>query len=261
MKKNKLTIVKIGGQIFNSKEIWKEMLRSFADIAGAKILVHGGGPEANEISKALGIPSQKIDGRRITDGPTLKVVTMVYAGWLNKQVVSQLQSFDCNALGLSGADLNLIQCRKRKVGNIDFGFVGDIEEVNVKTLEWMLKGEIVPILNAITHDGNGQLLNTNADTIAAYLAAALSEKYEVHLFYCFDKSGVLKDIDKEESLIDTIDKENYPFYQSNGVISEGMIPKIDNAFFALDSLVTSVHIGHYKELKTIQEFKGTKICL
>ncbi len=196
--KKQLSIIKIGGNVINGKEELDFFLNDFAALDGLKILVHGGGRKATEIADLMGLKPIMIAGRRVTDQANLEVVTMVYAGLLNKNIVAQLQAKGCNALGLSGADANVIKAHKRIVKDIDYGFAGDIDEVENKTISLFLNAGIVPVFSAITHDNQGQLLNTNADTIAAELAKGLSEDFEVELIYCFEKNGVLKRVEDDD---------------------------------------------------------------
>jgi acetylglutamate kinase len=238
-----IRILKIGGKIMEDIPNRQKVLASFAGWDGAKILVHGGGNRASELSKKLNIEPNVHEGRRITDAATLEIVTMVYAGLSNKTIVSELQSFGCNALGLSGADLNSIQAKKRTVKNIDYGFVGDIEQINTIMLTQLIALGITPIFCAITHDLQGQLLNTNADTIAAQLAIALSVFFQVQLIYSFEKPGVLSDTNNLSSVIPTITPMLYQQHKSSGIIFAGMIPKLDNAFAAIEQGVHEVVIG------------------
>jgi acetylglutamate kinase len=260
----KLYIIKIGGKVIDDPENLEKFLLDFTKIKNHKILVHGGGKIASELAKRLGISQALVNGRRITDAETLKVTTMVFAGLVNKQIVALLQEKGVNALGLSGADGNAITSAKRNVIDIDYGFVGDvnISGVNITLISSLLSSEITPVFSAIIHDGKGQLLNTNADTIASVLAVALSKEYEVQLNYCFEKKGVLKDIDDENSVISSITKTKYKQLLAEGVISKGMIPKLDNAFEAIQNGVKSVMIAHSNELvNTINEdaHAGTKL--
>ena len=241
-----LNIVKIGGSIANSPDQLATFLDHFLALEYPKILVHGGGSAASDLCRELNIPVQMMDGRRITDKPSLDVAVMVYAGLINKNIVARLQGRSCNALGLSGADLNIIPAQKRDHPTIDYGFVGDImaDSINTYFLRRLLEEQAVPVLSAITHDGNGQLLNTNADTIAATLARAMSKKYNVTLTYCFEKPGVLEDINDDESWINQIDQQRYEQMKENGSISEGMLPKLNTAFKALQKGVKTVQIKH-----------------
>ncbi|MDP3354156.1 MAG: acetylglutamate kinase [Flavobacteriaceae bacterium] len=262
---NKLYIIKIGGNVLDDQEALEQFLNDFASIKSPKILVHGGGKLASELAIKLDIEQSIVNGRRITDAETLKITTMVYAGLINKQLVASLQAKKNNALGLSGADVNMITAQKRTIVDIDYGFVGDLVEngVNTDVLNSFIKQGIVPVFSAITHDGKGQLLNTNADTIAAAIAVALSDRYHVELIYCFEKKGVLKNILDENSVIKTMSQQVYVDFQNDGIISEGMIPKLNNAFSALQNGVQSVFIIHYSDLlKTLNtEHAGTKLTL
>ena len=241
-----LNIVKIGGNIVNRNQELDKCLDEFLSLAHPKILVHGGGSSASDMCQKLDIPIQMKDGRRITDGPALDVAVMVYAGLINKNVVAKLQARSANALGLSGADLNIIPAEKRSGTETDYGFVGDIEAetINSYFLTRLLDEQIIPVISAITHDNNGQLLNTNADTIASTLAVALCETHEVELTYCFEKAGVMQNVDDDGSLIELLTKESFASLKSEGVIQDGMIPKLDTAFEALSQDVQNVHIKH-----------------
>ncbi len=258
----KLFVIKIGGNIIDDEIKLSSFLQSFAKIEGKKILVHGGGKLATKLAKQLGVEQQMIDGRRITDAETLKIVTMVYAGFINKNIVAKLQSQHCNAIGLSGADGNCIVSHKRgsNSGGIDYGFVGDVDAVNSILLKTLLEQNIAVVLAPITVDTNGQLLNTNADTIAQETAKALSILYDVELIYSFEKSGVLLDVHDETTVIATINPLSYQTLKEGKKIFEGMIPKLDNAFAALQSGVTKVIIGKAEELnQLISGSSGTSI--
>ena len=259
----KLYIIKIGGNIIDNAIALDKFLVNFSIIDGLKLLIHGGGKTASEFAKKLGVSQAMVNGRRITDIETLKITTMVYAGLINKQIVASLQSKKVNAIGLSGADANMIQSTKRKMLDIDYGFVGDIDVsgVNSEMLSFFIEQEMVPVFSAITHDGNGQLLNTNADTIASALASALSKKYDVQLNYCFEKNGVLENLEDKNSVIKTMTKTKYKQLLSDGTISKGMIPKLDNAFVAIQNGVQSVVIAHADELlnTTKNEHSGTTL--
>lgn len=244
----KLFVIKIGGNIIDDEIKLSSFLQSFAKIEGKKILVHGGGKLATKLAKQLGVEQQMIDGRRITDTETLKIVTMVYAGSINKNIVAKLQSHHCNAIGLSGADGNVIKAHKRIHPTIDYGFVGDVDAVNSPLLKSLLEQNIAVVLAPITVDSKGQLLNTNADTIAQETAKALSNLYEVELIYSFEKSGVLLDVHDETTVISTINPSTYKTLKEENKIFEGMIPKLDNAFVALQSGVKKVIIGKAEEL-------------
>lgn len=248
MKKH-LSIIKIGGNVINSNAQLDSFLSDFTALQGLKILVHGGGRKATEIADSMGLEPKMIGGRRVTDEANLEVVTMVYAGLLNKNIVAKLQAKDCNALGLSGADANVIRAHKRIVKEIDYGFAGDIDEVENKTIALFLNGGITPVFSAITHDGQGQLLNTNADTIAAELAKGLSADFDVELIYCFEKKGVLKNVEDDESVIENINSESYELLKSEGVINEGMLPKLENCFNSLQNGVRKVIIGKSELIK------------
>ena len=250
---NTLKILKIGGNVLNSYSQLHHILDAFANWKGPKILVHGGGRYASALSQKLGITPQIIDGRRITDAPTLEVVTMVYAGQLNKKIVSQLQKRNCNAIGLSGADGNIIKALKRTVSTIDYGFAGDIESVQSEQLLKLLHAGFTPVFCAITHDGQGQLLNTNADTISSALSVAMAAHFTTELLYCFDKDGVLSDPKNEKSIINQINQKNYKEMVADGIITDGMIPKLDNAFDALAQQVATVRIGSVYSLMTGSE--------
>lgn len=243
-------IIKIGGNIIDDPVALDAFLKTFSVIPGKKILIHGGGNVATELAQKLGIPQNLVDGRRITDAETLKIAVMVYAGLVNKNIVASLQAYDCNALGLSGADGNLLQATKREHTQIDFGYVGDItpDKVNTTLLNQLLHTDLVPVIAPVTHDGHGQLLNTNADTITSVIASALAKQYAVCVTYCFEKNGVLHDVKDESSVIPVLRKEEYQELKQAGVISKGMIPKVDNAFDALDGGISTVTICHAKYL-------------
>lgn len=245
----KLNIVKIGGNIIESSRELDTFLGLFASVSGLKILVHGGGKKATEIEKKLGISSEYINGRRITDSASLDVMIMVYAGLLNKKITAGLQAQNCNAIGLSGADGGVILAHKRPVGEIDFGLVGDINRVRSQTISDLLESGLVPVFCALTHDGSGQLFNTNADTIASELAIGLSDMYETTLYYCFEKQGVLRSVEDENSVIRHIDKNHYKSLLEQGAISDGMLPKLENCFHALNSNVHQICIGNIRMLE------------
>lgn len=251
----KLYIIKIGGNIVDNPTLLTECLTAFSAIKGQVILVHGGGKLATQMASTLGVTQQMVDGRRITDEATLKIVTMVYAGTINKNIVTQLQSLGVNALGLTGADGNLIKAHKRTGTVIDYGFVGDVDEVNTDFVNLLLSHSIKLVIAPITHNGNGQLLNTNADTIAQSLATSMSKFFEVHLIYGFEREGVLSDVNNPDSVIAFIDRPAYGTLKEQKVIFEGMIPKIDNAYLALEGGVQSVIIG--KAEKMNQLINGT----
>lgn len=253
---NKLTVIKVGGKIVEEEESLKQLLDDFARIEGHKILVHGGGRSATKIAERLGIQSNMVDGRRITDAAALQIVTMVYGGLVNKNIVARLQALDVNALGLTGADMDVIRSEKRPVKEIDYGFVGDVKHVKSETLQWLIDKDIVPIMAPLTHDGKGNILNTNADTIAAETAQAMSAHYDVTLVYCFEKKGVLMDENDDNSVISRLDKELYQKYIDEGVITGGMLPKLDNAFRSIEKGVKAVIITQASE---IGKDSGTRI--
>jgi acetylglutamate kinase len=243
-----LSIIKIGGNIIDDEVRLAAFLDNFAAVPGKKILVHGGGKLATKVAEGLGIQQQMVDGRRITDAETLKIVTMVYAGTINKNIVAQLQARGCPAIGLTGADGNAILSHKRTNANIEYGYVGDVDVVNTSLLTSLLLLDKTLIFAPITHDGKGQLLNTNADTIAQELARGLSATFEVSLIYSFEKSGVLLNAEDEASVIGRINPSYYEELKASGAIFAGMIPKLDNAFAALRSGVVRVIIGRAEEL-------------
>lgn len=245
-----LFVIKIGGNVIDNEETLSSFLENFSEIDGKKILVHGGGKIATKIGEQLGLKPNYINGRRITDDHTIDLVTMVYGGLVNKKIVAQLQQKNCNAIGLTGADANIIPAKKRPVKDIDFGWVGDIniEELKINNLELLLSADIVPVFAALTHDGEGHILNTNADTIASALSVALSKLYEVRLMYCFEKKGVLENVDDENSVIRLINKEKYQHLLQENKLFEGIIPKIENAFDAINAGVKDVLIGDAKDL-------------
>jgi acetylglutamate kinase len=247
--KKPLSIIKIGGNIIDNPSELSSFLLDFSKIEGYKILVHGGGKSATKMAESIGLKPQMIEGRRITDAPMLDVAVMIYAGQINKDIVAQLQSHNTNAMGFSGADGNLIQSTKRNHPTIDYGFVGDVQKVNTSLLEILLSSQITPVFCAITHDGNGQLLNTNADTIASELAIALSQIFDVTLNYCFEKPGVLLDSEDDTSIIEQINTALYAKLKADGVIHSGMIPKLDNCFKSLTKGVQKIKIGHHRMLK------------
>jgi len=242
--KQKLNIIKIGGNVINDANTLSAFLTDFSKLEGLKILVHGGGKKASEMTIKLRLESKMIDGRRITDADTLEVVTMVYAGLLNKNIVASLQKNDCNAIGLSGADGNAIQAHKRIVKEIDFGYAGDVDHVATDTVFVLLNNGLTPVFCAITHDKNGQLLNTNADTIASELALALTTIYDVSLTYIFEKKGVLENVNDENSIIEKIDSNSYQTLKKDGIIADGMLPKLENCFNALQNGVAEIHIAN-----------------
>lgn len=246
----KLTIVKVGGKIVEERETLEQLLKDFSRIEGHKVLVHGGGRSATKLSERLGIESQMVDGRRITDAAMLDVVTMVYGGLVNKKIVAGLQGLGLNALGLTGADMNVICSEKRPVKDIDYGFVGDVKKVDGRLLSSLIKQNIVPVLAPLTHDGNGNMLNTNADTIAGETAKALSEFFVVTLVFCFEKKGVLMNENDDESVIPRITKSDFEKLVKDGVVQGGMIPKLENSFAAIDAGVKEVIITMASQLGT-----------
>jgi acetylglutamate kinase len=256
-----LTIVKIGGNVIDDSENLHYFLEDFSALEGDKILVHGGGKIATDLGVSMGVEAKMVEGRRITDIQTLRIVTMAYAGLINKNIVAQLQARSCNAIGLTGADGNTIKAVKRPVKTIDYGFVGDLQEdsVAVGTIDSLLSAGLVPVFCAITHDGDTQLLNTNADTIASALAVALSQRYETTLMYCFEKRGVLRDVEDENSLVPEICMDEFESLKDQGVVSGGMIPKLHNAFEAIKSGVKEVYIGHADELLKKGQSMGTRL--
>ena len=245
-----LTIVKVGGKIVEEEDSLRVLLKDFSEIKGHKVLVHGGGRSATRIAEQLGIESKMIDGRRITDAETLKVVTMVYGGLVNKNIVAGLQSLGLNAIGLTGADLNLILSDKRPVKTVDYGFVGDVKQVNAELPSELIRRGVVPVLAPLTHDGKGNILNTNADTIAGEAAKAFARYFDVRLVFCFEKKGVLSDENDDNSVIPEITPEIFKQYVSEGIINGGMIPKLENAFEAIDAGVKEVVIAHASEIHT-----------
>jgi len=241
--KQKLAIVKIGGNVIENKTELSKFLALFSKIEGPKILVHGGGKLATNFAKKLGIESKLVGGRRITDAESLEIITMTYAGLVNKNIVAQLQANSCNAIGLSGADGNAIKAHKRPIKEVDFGFVGDVDKVNVATISSLVAAALIPVFCALTHDGNGQLLNTNADTIASEIAIGMSADYDTTLYYCFEKKGVLMDIADEDSVVKHINLTSYQKLLSDKIIADGMLPKLENCFHALKANVNKVCIG------------------
>ncbi|GHV51161.1 acetylglutamate kinase [Bacteroidia bacterium] len=239
---DKLSLIKVGGKIVEETDSLLRLLEDFAAIEGYKVLVHGGGRSATQLSERLGIESRMVNGRRITDDATLQVATMVYGGLVNKNIVAGLQALDINALGLTGADMNIIRSSKRPVKEIDYGHVGDVEEVDAESLSWLIRRHIVPVLAPLTHDKQGHLLNTNADTIAGEVAKALAHYFDVELVFCFEKKGVLRDEADEESVIPALDRQTFARYVEQGIIQGGMIPKLENAFEAIEAGVKRVVI-------------------
>ena len=258
-----LHVIKIGGNVIDNSENLHRFLKDFTALDGYKILVHGGGKVATQVSETMGIDARMVDGRRITDIDTLRIVTMVYGGLINKNIVAQLQRYGNNAIGLTGADGDFIRARKRPVKTIDYGFAGDLYEGSIKpeNIGKLLHSGFTPVFCALTHDGEGQLLNTNADTIASALAVALAKLYETTLIYCFEKKGVLQDINDEGSLIRDIDPKRYEQLKAKQIIHSGMLPKMDNAFTAISCGVKAVIIGHSDDLGQLRKKQvfGTRL--
>lgn len=254
---DKLTIIKVGGKIVEEEQSLRQLLKDFSQIEGYKVLVHGGGRSATKLAEKLGIESRMVNGRRVTDRDTLEVVTMVYGGLVNKNIVAGLQALGVNALGLTGADMNIIRSEKRPVKEVDYGFVGDVKEVNTETLSSLIQQGIVPILAPLTHDKEGNILNTNADTIAGETAKALALKFDVTLIYCFEKKGVLMDENDDESVIPDINKTMFEQLVKDGIVQGGMIPKLENAFQAIEKGVKEVIITSASKFG---ENTGTRIC-
>lgn len=251
--KQQLTIVKVGGKIVETPETLDRLLHDFSTLKGNKILVHGGGRTATQIANQLNIETHMVEGRRITDEAMLQVVTMVYGGLVNKNLVAKLQSCGVNALGLTGADMNVIHSHKRPLKNgIDYGFVGDVDQVNSSQLEQLLNMGITPILAPLTHDGEGHMLNTNADTIAAETAKALANDFDVTLVYCFEHAGVLTNPDDESSVIPSINHSSFEQLKANGTVSGGMLPKIENSLAAVSAGVSRVIITRADKISTLE---------
>lgn len=240
--KEKLTVIKVGGKIVEEEATLHKLLDDFAAIGGHKLLVHGGGRSASKLAESLGIESRMVNGRRITDAETLKVVTMVYGGLVNKNIVAGLQARGVNALGLTGADMDAIRSVKRPVKEVDYGFVGDVKQVNAALLADLICKGIIPVMAPLTHDGEGNMLNTNADTIAGETAKALASLFDVTLVFCFEKKGVLRNENNDDSVIPHITPDEFKQYVAEGVIQGGMIPKLENAFEAIASGVSEVII-------------------
>lgn len=260
-------LIKIGGNVLDNPARLKRFVIDFAQLPGPKLLVHGGGKIASAIGLQLGIQPAYVEGRRLTDADTLKLVTMVYAGLINKNVVAQLQALGCNAIGLTGADANAIPAAKRLVGAVDYGFAGDIaghDTINATAIMALMQAGLTPVFAPLTHDGKGSLLNTNADTIASALAIALSRQAEVKLVYCFEKKGVLANAADDASVIPHIDANRYSNLKANGLVKDGMVPKLDNAFAALRQGVKAVLIGEAEALPSLATesgFTGTTLYL
>jgi acetylglutamate kinase len=262
MQQPTLSVIKIGGNIIDNTEACNAFLKDFSALPGSKLLIHGGGKVATQTAARLSIETQMVEGRRITDLPMLEVVTMVYGGLVNKNLVAKLQSFSTNAIGLTGADGGVIEAVKRPVKTIDYGYVGDIQHVNAGILSTFLAAELVPVIAPLTYSKEGYLLNTNADTMASATAVALSEQFDVTLLYCFEKEGVLSDPDDDASVIASLDPHVYESYKASGAINKGMIPKLDNSFDALQSGVGRVVICHARDLfAAVEGNRGTQIRL
>lgn len=256
----KLSIVKIGGNIIEDEVSLNAFLKLFSNLEGKKILVHGGGKRATHIASKLGIESKMINGRRITDGDTLEVITMVYGGLVNKNVVAKLQALNTDAIGLTGADINSIKSDRRPVKEIDYGFVGDVKQVSHKSIDKLIQADFTPVFCAITHDGKGQLLNTNADTITSQVAVGMSALYETSIYYCFELNGVLEDFNDKNSVVKHIDSNIYKNLLDKGIISDGMLPKLENCFDALHNGVSNINMGNTSML-TQENDNFTKITL
>ncbi|MDH6253310.1 acetylglutamate kinase [Chryseobacterium sp. H1D6B] len=263
--KEKLFVVKIGGALIDDEKLLNQFLEQFAGIQEKKILVHGGGKLATTLADKLGIPQQLVNGRRITDKATLDIVAMVYAGSINKNIAAKLQQKNCNAIGLSGPDANVIQAQKRIHPEIDFGFVGDIDKKSVdqKMISNFISLGLVPVFSAVTHDKKGNLLNTNADTIASVTAQSMSEIYDVELLYCFDKEGVLENVEDSDSVIKKVSQDNFSTLKKAGKLHKGILPKLENALSAIKNNVNKVFLIKETRLKNHIETHhgGTEICL
>lgn len=253
---DRITVIKVGGKVVEEPESLNSLLDQFLKISGNKILVHGGGRTATQIAAKLGVETKMVEGRRITDKNMLEVVTMVYGGLVNKKIVAGLQSRGINAIGLTGADLDLIHAHKRPVKEIDYGFVGDVDDVNVSELKLLVNENVIPVVAPLTHDGNGQLLNTNADTIASELAIELANYFKVYLFFCFEKPGVLTDADDDSSIIYDLDWQLFSRHRDENVIKDGMIPKLENGFRAKAKGVQEIFITNTENIAT---GKGTRL--
>ncbi|TBW26678.1 acetylglutamate kinase [Gramella sp. KN1008] len=241
--KSVLKIVKTGGKLIENKARFQEFLKDFSALGGPKILVHGGGNFATEVATKLGYETKMLDGRRITDENSMQVITMVYAGLISKNIVAGLQKLGSNAVGLCGADGKSVISRKRPVKEVDYGFVGDIKEVNTTFILSLLEQDIVPVFSAISYSNEGEILNTNADSVAAEISKAMSREYETELYYCFEKKGVLADAQDDNSVIEVLDKEKYQELVEKKIISDGMLPKLHNCFQALENGVSTIYLG------------------
>ena len=259
---NTLTVIKIGGNVIDDAAALNRFLTAFAALPGAKLLVHGGGKIATQVADKLGIQTTMVEGRRITDQPMLDVVTMVYGGLVNKQIVAKLQALEVNAIGMTGADAGTVLAKKRPVKDIDYGMVGDIDEVDSGQIQFFLRQELTPVFAPITYTTTGDLLNTNADTMASAIAVDMANHNEVTLVYCFEKKGVLKDPADDNSVINELTPALYAKHKAAGTINKGMIPKLDNAFKALENKVLKVIICHADELaEAIAQGAGTTLKL
>jgi len=255
-------VFKIGGRVIEQQDLLQKFLRDFRQLPEPKVLVHGGGRSATSIADRLNIPTRMIEGRRVTDEAMLNVVLMVYGGLVNKTMVAQLQAEGCNALGLTGADLNSLRSVKRPATPIDYGLVGDIQEVNASGLIGLMAQGIIPVMAPLTHDGQGQMLNTNADHIAGSVARALARHREVELYFCFEKKGVMQDPEDDASLIPLISYDEFQQLKEDGIVVEGMIPKLEDAFSSLKAGVSKVCIMHYQRISTVgRQIEGTTLCL
>jgi acetylglutamate kinase len=244
MSKEKLSIIKIGGNIIEDETSLTNFLQLFSNLEGQKILVHGGGKRATHMASKLGVESKMVNGRRITDAETLEVITMVYGGLVNKDIVAKLQALNIDAIGLTGADINSIQSDKRPVKDIDFGFVGDVKKIASNSIDKLIQADFTPVFCAITHDGKGQLLNTNADTITSTIAVGMSEVYETSIYYCFELNGVLRDFDDKNSVVKVINSKTFQELLDDKIITDGMLPKLENCFDALKNGVHKVNMGN-----------------
>lgn len=257
--KEHLTIIKVGGKIVENSESLNSLLKDFAAVEGKKLLVHGGGRSATQMAARLGVETKMVDGRRITDEAMLEVVTMVYGGLVNKRIVAGLQALGVNAVGLTGADMNIVLSDKRKVSAVDYGWVGDVKRVNAEAVATLIESGCCPVIAPLTHDGCGHMLNTNADTMAGEMAKAMAAHYDVTLMFCFEKPGVLADENDDSSLIPTITPAVFDDLKRRGVVSGGMIPKLDNAIACVSAGVESVVITQADRIA--DPYAGTKICL
>lgn len=257
--KEHLTIIKVGGKIVENSESLNVLLKDFAAVEGKKLLVHGGGRSATQMAARLGVETKMVDGRRITDEAMLEVVTMVYGGLVNKRIVAGLQALGIDAVGLTGADMNIVLSDKRKVSAVDYGWVGDVKRVNAEAVATLIESGCCPVVAPLTHDGCGHMLNTNADTMAGEMAKAMAAHYDVTLMFCFEKPGVLADENDDSSLIPTITPAVLDDLKRRGVVSGGMIPKLDNAIACVSAGVESVVITQADRIA--DPYAGTKICL